>query len=101
MWPVGTSVRNVVPSTLAMANCVPRVAAFQASSVVLPVASIINFLSQNVALNAPGSYTCPLRRSEEHTSELQSLMRISHAVCCLNNKIPLKQLTGDNNYTKT
>src|SRR3546814_1902700 len=29
--------------------------------------------------------TCPLReRSEEHTSELQSLMRISYAVLCLN-----------------
>src|SRR3546814_2103756 len=26
------------------------------------------------------------RRSEEHTSELQSLMRISYAVLCLNNK---------------
>src|SRR3546814_10856072 len=30
------------------------------------------------------------RRSEEHTSELQSLMRISYAVFCLNKKI-LKQ----------
>src|SRR3546814_10065050 len=29
----------------------------------------------------------PLReRSEEHTSELQSLMRISYAVCCLKKK---------------
>src|SRR3546814_6576639 len=27
-----------------------------------------------------------LRRSEEHTSELQSLMRISYAVLCLNKK---------------
>src|SRR3546814_12245203 len=27
-----------------------------------------------------------LQRSEEHTSELQSLMRISYAVFCLNNK---------------
>src|SRR3546814_8962716 len=27
------------------------------------------------------------RRSEEHTSELQSLMRISYAVFCLKNKI--------------
>src|SRR3546814_9322771 len=27
------------------------------------------------------------RRSEEHTSELQSLMRISYAVFCLNKKI--------------
>src|SRR3546814_8041197 len=36
---------------------------------------------------------CGLKRSEEHTSELQSLMRISYAVFCLkkknNNKCPL------------
>src|SRR3546814_9774905 len=35
-----------------------------------------------------------LARSEEHTSELQSLMRISYAVFCLqkktNNKVPIK-----------
>src|SRR3546814_2938696 len=30
---------------------------------------------------------CPSRRSEEHTSELQSLMRISYAVFCLKQKI--------------
>src|SRR3546814_1866472 len=30
-------------------------------------------------------------RSEEHTSELQSLMRISYAVFCLKKKIRLKQ----------
>src|SRR3546814_4106447 len=29
------------------------------------------------------------RRSEEHTSELQSLMRISYAVFCLNKKTPI------------
>src|SRR3546814_7938043 len=29
----------------------------------------------------------PCRRSEEHTSELQSLMRISYAVFCLKKKI--------------
>src|SRR3546814_10901711 len=28
----------------------------------------------------------PVERSEEHTSELQSLMRISYAVFCLKNK---------------
>src|SRR3546814_6573290 len=32
-------------------------------------------------------------RSEEHTSELQSLMRISYAVFCLNKKQTLKKLT--------
>src|SRR3546814_8029034 len=31
------------------------------------------------------------RRSEEHTSELQSLMRISSAVFCLKNKTPKTQ----------
>src|SRR3546814_2937082 len=30
-------------------------------------------------------------RSEEHTSELQSLMRISYAVFCLNHKTTLRQ----------
>src|SRR3546814_6930417 len=33
------------------------------------------------------------RRSEEHTSELQSLMRISYAVFCLKKKHPLTILT--------
>src|SRR3546814_16152693 len=33
-----------------------------------------------------------LRRSEEHTSELQSLMRISYAVFCLKKKTKNKQL---------
>src|SRR3546814_5119124 len=34
---------------------------------------------------APGAHS-PDRRSEEHTSELQSLMRISYAVFCLKKK---------------
>src|SRR3546814_1593979 len=33
-----------------------------------------------------GSRWCRRRRSEEHTSELQSLMRISYAVFCLKKK---------------
>src|SRR3546814_6946263 len=32
---------------------------------------------------------CEHRRSEEHTSELQSLMRISYAVFCLKKKTPI------------
>src|SRR3546814_4893114 len=32
------------------------------------------------------SVSSPCRRSEEHTSELQSLMRISYAVFCLKKK---------------
>src|SRR3546814_5462183 len=42
-------------------------------------------------------WTKPWRRSEEHTSELQSLMRISYAVFCLkkkkNDKIHSEQQT--------
>src|SRR3546814_2831746 len=33
-----------------------------------------------------GKFTCGAARSEEHTSELQSLMRISYAVFCLKKK---------------
>src|SRR3546814_8812576 len=33
-----------------------------------------------------------LRRSEEHTSELQSLMRISYAVFCLQNRIRVNMI---------
>src|SRR3546814_6118424 len=35
---------------------------------------------------ATASVTLPVPRSEEHTSELQSLMRISYAVFCLKKK---------------
>src|SRR3546814_2815914 len=35
------------------------------------------------------------RRSEEHTSELQSLMRISYAVFCLKKKNTLRHTQGD------
>src|SRR3546814_4013349 len=36
------------------------------------------------------------RRSEEHTSELQSLMRISYAVFCLKKKTKKKKITNTN-----
>src|SRR3546814_3192959 len=38
-----------------------------------------------------GIYTADRTRSEEHTSELQSLMRISYAVFCLKKKNTYKQ----------
>src|SRR3546814_9528214 len=38
-------------------------------------------------------------RSEEHTSELQSLMRISYAVFCLKKKKSLEHTTPLNEYT--
>src|SRR3546814_6797285 len=47
----------------------------------LPELHIVIYLPQ------PGTDTADRLRSEEHTSELQSLMRISYAVFCLNKKI--------------
>src|SRR3546814_6866336 len=44
-----------------------------------------------------GERLSTLSRSEEHTSELQSLMRISYAVFCLKKK----KNTYNNKYTKT
>src|SRR3546814_5540759 len=40
---------------------------------------------KSVTLDDP-SFPAPVYRSEEHTSELQSLMRISYAVFCLKKK---------------
>src|SRR3546814_4075885 len=37
-------------------------------------------------------------RSEEHTSELQSLLRISYAVFCLKKKTIREKMTTDNEY---
>src|SRR3546814_4364764 len=42
--------------------------------------------AQSIAPLAWGAATGRRMRSEEHTSELQSLMRISYAVFCLKNK---------------
>src|SRR3546814_3633168 len=46
---------------------------------------------------------CGVQRSEEHTSELQSLMRISYAVFCLKKKIQknTKQHEQKNTYLHT
>src|SRR3546814_9014539 len=43
----------------------------------------------------------PAPRSEEHTSELQSLMRISYAVFCLKKKIIIAQLQQHTSYKPT
>src|SRR3546814_5214068 len=51
------------------------------------VPAVFNFGSlTTVSLAVRYRYAFLIGRSEEHTSELQSLMRISYAVFCLNNK---------------
>src|SRR3546814_9438025 len=57
------------------------------------VTSFLWYAQLTVVSNSP-----PLsNRSEEHTSELQSLMRISYAVFCLNKKTPNNHTNTDNN----
>src|SRR3546814_7062925 len=41
---------------------------------------------ENIWVGTAGAFSYELMRSEEHTSELQSLMRISYAVFCLKKK---------------
>src|SRR3546814_1817889 len=57
------------------------------------VDAVLQFVGRKHAVSdrdrAPG-HAVPQYRSEEHTSELQSLMRISYAVFCLKKKIPQK-----------
>src|SRR3546814_1536625 len=55
----------------------------------LPATTTLGFafpISDKTAIAIDGSYVHWSIRSEEHTSELQSLMRISYAVFCLKKK---------------
>src|SRR3546814_4011501 len=53
--------------------------------------------SNATARRLPVANSC--RRSEEHTSELQSLMRISYAVFCLKKKTQIKNNLTHHNLT--
>src|SRR3546814_6666484 len=52
------------------------------------------------AFTAVDAFFAPVARSEEHTSELQSLMRISYADFCLKNKIHKTSFHVSNIYSK-
>src|SRR3546814_1635681 len=49
------------------------------------------FRERKIPLMIGGATTSRVHRSEEHTSELQSLMRISYAVFCLKKKKTIRQ----------
>src|SRR3546814_6735131 len=54
-------------------------------------ARAIRFKGDVSDFDSPASGVCLAHRSEEHTSELQSLMRISYAVFCLKKKKQKRQ----------
>src|SRR3546814_4336301 len=84
--------------TCVNAGCVPKKAMWLAAEVgrQLAFAQAIGFAAQDCTLDWPvfvahrqryiGNIHASYQRSEEHTSELQSLMRISYAVFCLKKK---------------
>src|SRR3546814_3213086 len=70
------------------------------------LASVAGRRSLKVAWDAGNGATgevlaAVVARSEEHTSELQSLMRISYAVFCLKKKIKIKHNRRNNTKQKT
>src|SRR3546814_6400069 len=89
-------------------NLAKRTLGFDLSPKSGPAAASIAFESRNARMlvldhagncsegpvgDVPGDCAAKLtRRSEEHTSELQSLMRISYAVFCLKNKTNTKSI---------
>src|SRR3546814_1505912 len=72
-------------------NCPNRPSPPQRTDIIIPL--------ENASTSSPQprhspAYSQPLHfRSDEHTSELQSLMRISYAVFCLNNTTHQLQIT--------
>src|SRR3546814_1097914 len=92
-----------VPNTLANPALTPqatkrlRNSVFKPSKCPMPDASVAPICEHGpslpaepplakVTIAATGLTSTVLKRSEEHTSELQSLMRISYAVVCLTKK---------------
>src|SRR3546814_10814925 len=57
-------------------------------------------LASIVAFCDKSSSTVARSRSEEHTSELQSLMRISYAVFCLKKKTDTHKMYEESNIVK-
>src|SRR3546814_3329283 len=71
--------------TASLAPFAPAYALFSCSGE-MPCCSIICCLKRIGPVPSPMTVCRQVSRSEEHTSELQSLMRISYAVFCLTKK---------------
>src|SRR3546814_6312159 len=88
-WPTNTGTRTHVACTLILGSRIFLVSATIFHS------SLVEPSSRNESMCG---MTLKAIRSEEHTSELQSLMRISYAVFCLKKKNT--KLTTDNKLTQ-
>src|SRR3546814_8925442 len=87
---VALTVIGVVPVSVAFVGAVLAIAALR----LLPLPDLYSSIDWPVVVLLGAMI--PVTRSEEHTSELQSLMRISYAVFCLK-----KKKTNNQNDTVT
>src|SRR3546814_9316383 len=69
--------------------------------VIYPTLTLLDDMGQIAVQQSEGARKLFAVRSEEHTSELQSLMRISYAVFCLKQKKSKYTLSNDIHYTTT
>src|SRR3546814_6210584 len=65
------------------------------------LARLVGCRDRRAGASAQPRSTSVDHRSEEHTSELQSLMRISYAVFCLQKKTTKKTSRNYNNYNRS
>src|SRR3546814_4992704 len=70
-------------------------------SLLLSCSDVEIVLAYNAELRGFANYYALAKRSEEHTSELQSLMRISYAVFCLKKKNKNKNTAQDQRVRHT
>src|SRR3546814_8967236 len=96
MWSTALPPQPPTPITLITASCAC------ASTISNMGTASFHHVNQKFPVNQVFilSSTCWNERSEEHTSELQSLMRFSYAVCCLKKKniVHFPRLTLLHNY---
>src|SRR3546814_4454042 len=87
LFPYTTLFRSVgrADGKIGVVEIVARVV-HHAGAVAIAVAIADQQIAAGHALKHEGEVFTPGHRSEEHTSELQSLMRISYAVFCLKKK---------------
>src|SRR3546814_6087247 len=93
--PRSTRTDTLFPYTTLFRSSTPRCAA--TGTTTTPPSAAAPTTPSAAACSGNGSHRRP-PRSEEHTSELQSLMRISYAVFCLKKK---KKQKTQNNKTVT
>src|SRR3546814_1782178 len=84
--PRSTRTDTLFPYTTLFRSPAHCVQAHRVLDIGRPLRQIVVIRAKYVELAFHKTGTIPVIRSEEHTSELQSLMRISYAVFCLKKK---------------